>query len=195
MKKRDYEAFSPERLQSAASALFYTKGYTVGINDILEKAGIYKGTFYKYYDSKDALAADYIVRKRDEMLALLAQLMAKKPLPADFFASWVKLLAKGARTPDFYGCPFSNLFAQTLRESPELAANLKDAVNQILALLTRYLCDAQRARLLAAEANTGRLALQVFVLYEGAMTMYNLTGELSVFADLESYLRELAPAV
>lgn len=176
--KRDYEAFSPDRLQSAAAALFYSKGYAVGINDILEKAGIYKATFYKYYDSKDALAADYIECKRDELLALLTQLMAKRPEPVDFFASWVKLLAKGARSPDFYGCPFSNMFAQTLRESPPLAAKLKDAVNQIVARLAAYL-------------GSGRMAVKVFTLYEGAMTMYNLTGDDAAFVRLAEDLRGL----
>lgn len=178
MKKRDYETFSPDRLQSAAATLFYTKGYVVGLNDILEKAGIYKATFYKYYDSKDALAADYIERKRDEMLALLTQLMAKRPEPADFFESWVKLLAKGARSPDFYGCPFSNMFAQTLRESPVLAAKLKAAVNQIVAGLAAYL-------------GSERVALKVFTFYEGAMTMHNLTQDPAIFDRLQEDLQSL----
>lgn len=189
--KRDYETFSPERLQSAAARLFYTHGYAVGLGDILEAAGIYKATFYKYYDSKDTLAADYIVRKRDEMLALLGQLMSKRPRPAEFCASWVKLLAKSARSPDFYGCPFSNMFAQTLKESPALAAKLKDAVGQIVALLSNYFRQAQQAQLLDRKANAEHLALHVFTLYEGAMTMHNLTGDFSAFANLDTYLADL----
>ena len=175
--KRDYETFSPERLQSAAATLFYTQGYSVGLNDILEKAGIYKATFYKYYDSKDALAADYIDRKRDELVTMLGQLMAKRPKPADFFDSWVKLLAKSSRSPDFYGCPFSNLFAQTLRESPALVSQLKRAVTEIVQYLARYL-------------GSERLAWKVFTLYEGAMTMYNLTGEKAAFSRLAEDLKE-----
>jgi TetR/AcrR family transcriptional regulator, transcriptional repressor for nem operon len=179
--KRDYEAFSADRLQAAAAILFYTKGYAVGLNDILESAGIYKATFYKYYGSKDALAAEYITHKQEELVTMLGHLMAKRPTPEDFVHSWVKLLAKSARSRDFYGCPFSNLFAQTLQDSPALAAKLKDTVEFIVSYLANYFAKAQQAGLLAADKNPERVALQIFTLYEGAMTMYNLTHEKRVF--------------
>jgi len=177
-RKRDYENFSPERLSAAAARLFYQKGYGVGLQEILDAAGIYKATFYRYFGSKDELAQEYIRAKKDELIGGLRSLMAKRPLPGDFFSTWAKLLARGADTGDFYGCPFSNLFAQTLHESPDLRAKLRDAVDEIIEVLADFLQNR-------------RYAQSVFMLYEGAMTMYNLTGDKAVFARLNEDLQRV----
>jgi TetR/AcrR family transcriptional repressor of nem operon len=178
MAKREYEVFSPERLHSAAAELFYRKGYSVGLQEILDAAGIYKATFYKYYRSKDELATEYIEAKKAELVDVLRALMQKRPEAPDFFATWAKLLARGAEAGDFYGCPFSNLFAQTLQESPALRAKLRNAIDEIVAVLAAYLQNP-------------RAAQSVFMLYEGAMTMYNLTGDKAVFARLNEDLQRL----
>lgn len=170
-RKRDYENFSPERLKSAAALLFYQRGYAVGLQEILDAAGIYKATFYRYYESKEDLAVEYVRAKKAELVEVLQSLMQKRPDPTDFFATWAKLLARGAEAGDFYGCPFSNLFAQTLQESPRLRDELRGAVEEITAVLAAFLDNAQ-------------LAQTAFTYYEGTMTMYNLTGDKRVFARL-----------
>lgn len=170
-RKREYENFSPERLKSAASQLFYQHGYTVGLQEILDAAGIYKATFYRYYESKEDLAVEYVRAKKNELVEVLQSLMQKRPEPEEFFGTWAKLLARGAESGDFYGCPFSNLFAQTLQASPRLRAELRSAVEEIIAVLAGFIGDTQ-------------LALKAFTYYEGTMTMYNLTGDKRVFARL-----------
>lgn len=104
--------------------------------------------------------------------------MLKRPQRTAFFATWAKLLARGAEAGDFFGCPFSNLFAQTLHESPELRAKLSSAIADIIYVLSNYLKDE-------------RAAQSVFMLYEGAMTMYNLTGDRAVFVRLNEDLQKL----
>lgn len=177
-KKRDYENFSAERLKSAAATLFYRRGYSVGLQEILDAAGIYKATFYRYYESKEDLAVEYVRLKRSELIGVLQSLMQKRPEPEGFFLTWAKLLARGAESGDFYGCPFSNLFAQTLQESPRLRGELRGAVEEIIAVLSGFLGNK-------------RMAQTAFTCYEGTMTMYNLTGDKSVFAHLASDLRLL----
>ncbi|AFM11494.1 TetR/AcrR family transcriptional regulator [Turneriella parva] len=175
-RKRDYEIFSPERLKSAAALLFYQRGYAVGLQEILDAAGIYKATFYRYYESKEDLAVEYVQAKKAELIEVLQALMQKRPQPEEFFATWAKLLARGAEAGDFYGCPFSNLFAQTLHESPRLRGELRGAVEEIINVMAAFLGDAQRAQ-------------TAFTYYEGTMTMYNLTGDKRVFARLAEDMR------
>lgn len=53
-------------LLDAGSALFLEKGYSsVGLNEILEKAGAPKGSFYHYFESKEDFACA-IVRRGSE---------------------------------------------------------------------------------------------------------------------------------
>ncbi len=187
--KRDYEAFSPEKLLRSADTLFYTRGYSVGLAEILESADIYKATFYKYYESKEDLAAVYIAHKRDELAAMLRHLMEKKPVPQDFFKSWVRLLEKGSRSNQFYGCPFSNMFSQTLAESPRLTKDLSRAVESILDTLADYFEAAQRRGHISGSSR--RIAVRAFTLYEGAMAMFNLTRDGTTFKYLEEDLLAL----
>src|SRR3954454_22273184 len=55
-----------ERILSAAVEIFYRNGFSsVGIDQILDSAGVTKTTFYKHFDSKDDLMVA-AVKQRDE---------------------------------------------------------------------------------------------------------------------------------
>lgn len=49
-----------ERITKIALQLFLTKGYAVGINEIIEKSGTSKGAFYHHFASKGQLFIDTI---------------------------------------------------------------------------------------------------------------------------------------
>ncbi|WP_055666641.1 TetR/AcrR family transcriptional regulator [Desnuesiella massiliensis] len=61
---------SKENLIECAARLFLEKGYNAtGINDILNSAGLSKGSFYFYFESKKDLAmgvAEYYIRNYQE---------------------------------------------------------------------------------------------------------------------------------
>lgn len=52
-----------ENIQNAALELFLTKGYNVGINEIIEKSNTSKGAFYHHFKSKEQLFTDTIHEK------------------------------------------------------------------------------------------------------------------------------------
>lgn len=189
--KRVYENFSAENLENTAADLFYRKGYGVALAEILDAAGIYKATFYKYYDCKEQLAVAYIERKQRETESLLRGIMQKRPAPGEFSRSWTMLLEKSAGSAAFYGCPFSNLFAQTLRESPSLSQHLRAAIGGIIRVLSDYVAEAQSRGLTKNAAPAAEIAMAIFTAYEGAMTMFNLTGDAAVFAQLRRELQRL----
>jgi TetR/AcrR family transcriptional repressor of nem operon len=57
------ESNAKERLLRAASALMYTRGYnSVGIAEICSAADVNKGSFYYFFDSKEALALEALDR-------------------------------------------------------------------------------------------------------------------------------------
>src|SRR5689334_25119865 len=55
-----------ERFVAAAVELFYRRGFgAVGIDQVIDAAGVTKTTFYKHFESKDELMVA-AVRRRDE---------------------------------------------------------------------------------------------------------------------------------
>jgi AcrR family transcriptional regulator len=49
-----------ENIKNTALHLFLTKGYSVGINEIIQKSGTSKGAFYHHYKSKENLFLETI---------------------------------------------------------------------------------------------------------------------------------------
>src|SRR5438034_11332309 len=55
-----------ERLLAAACELFYEEGvHTVGIDRVIERAGVAKATLYKAFGSKDELIRAYLKARHD----------------------------------------------------------------------------------------------------------------------------------
>jgi len=70
-------------LLDAGQQLFFQKGYDLtSINDIIEKVGVAKGTFYHYFDSKDDLLDKIVDRWSQATLERVKELIKKEDLNA-----------------------------------------------------------------------------------------------------------------
>jgi AcrR family transcriptional regulator len=69
-------------LIACAQKLFYTKGYeTTSVRDIVDEVGVAKGTFYYYFDSKQAILEAMVKDLTEESVALLHPIVADQSLP------------------------------------------------------------------------------------------------------------------
>lgn len=158
---------SPTRQQilETAAGLFAERGYElVGINEIIDKAGVAKATFYANFRSKEKLCADWLRAEAEESEAEGRRLL-KEPGEA-----WEKIhrkfgdLRKYVKSSDFRGCPFS-ITASMLCSSSEVREVIRDykaasrSFWQSLALEIRR--DPGEARALGDA---------LFLLYSGATT-------------------------
>ena len=149
------------RLLAAADELFYAEGvHTVGIDRIIEHAGVAKASLYSSFGSKDGLIRAYLEgrhqRRRERILAALE----RYDTPRDRLLGVFDVLAELAAAPSFRGCPFYNASA----ESPD-----GGVVQQV--------CDENRAWTRALFTDLARdagardpqaLAAQLVVLYDGS---------------------------
>lgn len=79
---KEYDVRRAEILD-VAQQLFYTKGYEqTSIQDILTAVGIAKGTFYHYFDSKQALLAGFTERMVEQIMQVIAPIVADPHLNA-----------------------------------------------------------------------------------------------------------------
>lgn len=70
-------------LLDAGQQLFFQKGYELtSVNDIIEKVGVAKGTFYHYFDSKDDLLDKIVDRWSRRTLERVAKLTNRDDLNA-----------------------------------------------------------------------------------------------------------------
>ena len=70
-------------LIACARELFYTKGYeSTSVRDIVDKAGVAKGTFYYYFDSKLSIMEAMVDDLVAQSMALLHEIVADETSPA-----------------------------------------------------------------------------------------------------------------
>jgi AcrR family transcriptional regulator len=150
-----------DRLLAAADELFYAEGvHTVGIDRVIERAGVAKASLYSSFGSKDGLIRAYLEgrhqRRRERLLAGLE----RYDNPRDRLLGVFDVLAELAAAPSFRGCAFYNASA----ESPA------DGVVQ-------QVCDQNRAWTRSLFTDLARdagardpkaLAAQLIVLYDGS---------------------------
>src|ERR1043165_5391856 len=96
-----------ERLLAAAQELFYQEGInTVGIDRVIEHAGVAKASLYDCFGSKDELIRAYLRRRGELRQARMDERMAKYEAPKDKILSIFDLLGEAASQPGYRGCAF-----------------------------------------------------------------------------------------
>src|SRR5689334_8097454 len=103
-----------DRLLAAADELFYAQGvHTVGIDRVIEHAGVAKATLYSAFGSKDGLIRAYLEgrhrRRRERILTGLERFKT----PRDRLLGVFDVLAELAAAPSFRGCAFYNASAES----------------------------------------------------------------------------------
>jgi AcrR family transcriptional regulator len=163
-----------ERLIAVAVELFYRRGFNaVGIDQVIDAAGVTKTTFYKHFDGKDDLMVA-AVQRRDEWESQAWQRAVRNRVgddPAAQLLGMIDVMDLWFNDPEFGGCMFINAAA----EFP----NPHDPVHQAAAAYKKKCRDARRD--MARAAGAGPAAADAFAdcytaLIEGALILRQTQG-------------------
>lgn len=104
-------ATAQEQLLDAAEALFYRDGVrAIGVDAVVERAGVNKMSLYRRFASKDDLVVAYLERMDEGFRRRFEASVAKHPdAPAKQLIQALEDLVKRASAPDYRGCPFVNI--------------------------------------------------------------------------------------
>lgn len=115
------------RLIDSATRLFYEEGiHAVGVDRIIDEAGVTRATLYKQFGGKENLVLAYL-RNEDEMLrALFADAGAASTDPAQLVDAVIEGIAADIRLRHTRGCPFINAAA----EYPDAAGAVRRLIDE-----------------------------------------------------------------
>ncbi|HEY1629026.1 MAG TPA: TetR/AcrR family transcriptional regulator [Tepidisphaeraceae bacterium] len=163
-----------ERLLAVAIDLFYRNGFgAVGIDRVIEEAGVTKTTFYKHFESKDELMVA-AVQRRDEWESQAWNRAVRDQAgddPARQLLSMFDVLDQWFNNPEFHGCMFMNAAA----EFP----NPSDPVHQAAVAYKKRARDHWRdlAKAAGADAATAETFADCYTaLIEGALILRQTHG-------------------
>jgi AcrR family transcriptional regulator len=150
-----------ERLLAAADELFYDEGiHTVGIDRVIEHAGVAKASLYNTFGSKEALVRAYLERRGANMTARITRHIARHDDPRQRLLAVYEALAEHSAETQYRGCAFYRACAET-RPGDEAEA----ATTAYRVWLRGLLTDLARD---AGVAEPEDLARKLHVLYDGA---------------------------
>jgi AcrR family transcriptional regulator len=173
-----------DRLLEAASELFYAEGVqSVGINRVIEHAGVAKDSLYRTFGSKEALVCAYLDARHGETLARLHSAVAAAADPIEGLLAVFDAQARLFRAPDFRGCAFAAAAAEAPAGGKIDAA--ADSYRHDIHELFSELAEA------AGAADPALLASQLQMIYDGG----GLAAKMDQNPDIAAPARAAASAL
>jgi AcrR family transcriptional regulator len=150
-----------ERLLAAADELFYLEGVqTVGIDRIVERAGVAKASLYNTFGSKEGLVRAYLECRHASTGERINRAMARFRTPRERLLGVFDAQGELFTDPTFNGCAFVAASAEAAHGSA-----IEHAADEYRAWVRTMFTDLAKE---AGVADPDALARQLHLLYDGA---------------------------
>jgi AcrR family transcriptional regulator len=103
-----------ERLLAAANELFYDEGvHTVGIDRVIEHAGVAKASLYNTFGSKEELIRAYLETRHASIAERITQALGRYGNPRDRLLGVFEAQGELFTEPGYHGCAFVSASAES----------------------------------------------------------------------------------
>ncbi|MCW2539367.1 MAG: TetR family transcriptional regulator [Frankiales bacterium] len=151
-----------ERLLDAANELFYDEGVqTVGIDRVIEQAGVAKASLYNTFGSKEQLVYAYLQSRHESTKNRITRALQNFDNPRDKLLGIFESQHKLFKQPKFHGCAFMSASAES-----RPGGAVEEASDEYREWMRSVFTD------LAAEAGAADpqlLGRQLHLLYDGSI--------------------------
>ena len=162
-----------ERLLDAADELFYREGvHTVGIDRVIEHAGVAKASLYNTFGSKEALIRAYLDRRHSSVLDRIAARIERYDTPREKLLAVFEAQGAMFAAPTYRGCAFIAATAESEAggQVEEASAEYRGALHTLIADLAAQ----------AGAADAEGLARKLRLIYDGASVSARMDRDPSV---------------
>jgi TetR/AcrR family transcriptional regulator, transcriptional repressor for nem operon len=168
-----------DRILAHAAQIMRKKGFNnTGIQEILQSAGVPKGSFYFYFKSKDDLGLALIDYYAQYLAAMSGPALKSPEIPplqrlARFFEGF-RLLCKQEEWRS--GCPIGNLTQEMGILSDEFQAKLREVFRKMKEAIVECLEEARTRREVNLPLDPGETADFILNSWEGALLRMKAEG-------------------
>ena len=173
-----------DQLIASAVEVFHARGFNgCSVQDIVDAAGVPKGSFYNHFESKEALGVE-VVRAYSALVgayvveAGAADILSGDGTPLQRIRAYFEAVIEqnvscGVRR----GCLLGNFATELAPHSAQIAKAVTDALENWSAVVAQVLAQAQESGELSKEADVDALARYLVDGYEGAAARAKLIGD------------------
>jgi AcrR family transcriptional regulator len=150
-----------QRLLAAAQELFYKEGVqSVGIDRVIERAGVAKASLYANFKGKDDLVRAYLDARYQARRTAIEAKLALHKAPRDKMLAVFDVVGDALARPDYRGCVFARASAEMAADASgrKVCRDARQWTRELFASLAKE----------AGAAKPDALATQLLLLYDGA---------------------------
>ena len=165
-----------QQLLDTGHRMMVLKGFTgVGLNEILQAAGVPKGSFYHYFKSKEQYGQALLEEYFENYLADMDQRFAATEISARerLMSYWQKWLNSYCDPSDAQSCLVVKLSAEVADLSEAMRITLRDGTEQVIQRLTACLQQGQIDGSLP-QINSQQTATALYQVWLGASLLSKL---------------------
>jgi TetR/AcrR family transcriptional regulator, transcriptional repressor for nem operon len=177
-----------QRLMQAVGALIWKGSYgSTTIDQICEAAGVKKGSFYYFFESKADLAVAAIDQECGKMRPDLDSIFSPTVPPLERLRKYCEFgykLQERMKVECGYvlGCPLFTLGSEVSTQEARLQKKIQEILDQKVKYLESAIRDAHAAGLIQAPDATAK-ARMLFAYYQGLYTQARIDNSLEVLKD------------
>ena len=186
-----------QRLIEAAAQLVHSRGYNaVGVKEVCEAADSNKGSFYHFFDSKEALMGAVLAAHREKLRAIRDALpssaRAIEQLPMMYDAAALGILTQYQESGHVQGCPIGSIGAEIATQSEAIRQAVCDAFDEMNAAVEQLVAHAVDEGDLDRATDVNALAGRLLAYVQGATLLAKSKNDPSVMQELKTgYLQLL----
>lgn len=172
-----------DKILTAARRLVEQHGYSaLGVAEICAAAGVPKGSFYYFFESKQVLALTVIDEHWAEQRVQWTTLLVNDEPPLQrlraLFEATENVQSNAQRdTGSVVGCLFGNLALELSTESEEIRARLQGIFEEQIDMIEQVVLDARASGDAAATVNTREAARSIVAQIEGRVLLAKLLND------------------
>jgi TetR/AcrR family transcriptional regulator, transcriptional repressor for nem operon len=185
-----------ERLMEAVRELIWEGSYgSTTIDQICEKAGVKKGSFYYFYDSKADLALEAIDEEWERRRADLDSIFSPTVPPLERLSQYCEYgydLQNQIRCKCgcVLGCPLLSLGGEVSTQEPKLQKKIQGILDQKRKYLESAIRDAHAAGLIHAPDAAVKAKI-LFAYYQGVLAQARIQNDMNILAEAKQGTFEL----
>ncbi len=189
MSKRDVKEIR-EKLLDQGVALLMEQGYHgTGLQELVQKVGVPKGSFYNYFDSKEAFSAEVVKHYIDPFIKQLDRHLARTDVDAETaLNAYFQELIEDTERRDFKGgCLLGNLIGEIGDTSDLCQTSLREAVHRYRDKLREGIARAQQEGSFRSDMAAKDMADFLVNVWQGALLRMKIersTRPLKQFCDM-----------
>jgi len=179
------------RLLEKGGDLVSSRGFNAtGVQEITAAAGVPKGSFYNYFDSKEAFAVAVLTEYWDAVVAEYGSILGEHNTPplsriARYFAGLAEF---HERRRYAVGCLIGNMALEVTPTSEDVRIKLAAIYREWSAALAACLREAQEKGDLSAGKDPGQLAVALIDTFEGAVMRAKVERSRAPFDSFERFV-------